>query len=288
MNRLSLSALLFFSIAAVAGCGSGPVRPTLSENYRHAVEVNNRAEGAFKKGDLDRALRLYLDALRLSRAIEDVDGIAVNHLNLTATYRKLGDYEKAHGHVDRILDPADVTFSRKHLSEAAYLKALLHSDLGGYDDALKLLERSLSDCKKGGCQSEGKIHNLRAKIAIADSRPEEALRHAGKGLSLSRKEGGLQEEANSLRLMAGAKRLLKDFPGAKKFYGQALEIDKRLGLSGKISADLRGLGQVYIDRSRCEEALPYLRRALSVSENAEGDEEGTKRTLQMIGECNGT
>jgi G-protein signaling modulator 2 len=271
----SIALLLLF------GCG-GYKEPTLSDAQLKAAEFNQKAESAFKKGNYKRALNLYNEALKINRSIEDTDGIAINIINAAAAYRKLGDKEKAHKYLDEMLNSTAVTYRPAHISDAAFLKALLYLDEDKYGAAKNLADRSLSSC--GDSQCQGKIYNLMGRIELFKGDPASAITYGNKGLSINKGNGDESETANSLRLLAEAKAAKGQYIEAKNLYEDALLIDKKLEAGRKIAMDLIGIGDMLFKQKMCGDAVKYYRRALSVSKGL-GDEEGVKEASGMINKC---
>src|SRR5690606_28695717 len=90
-------------------------------------------------------------------------------------------------------------------------------------------------------------------------------------LSLCRatKDGG--EEANTHRLLGEIHLLLGAHEEAKRHFSAALPLDKKIGRSGRIAQDLKGLAEAALQSGARSEAVRYLQRAQEVSAAA-GDE----------------
>ena len=95
--------------ALLIACGQNPLRP--SEAQQAAVQWNQRAQVAYARGDYAQALAHYQQALALSRAIEDVNGIARELINLAVVHRKLGRPASARAALDEILVLAGIPFT---------------------------------------------------------------------------------------------------------------------------------------------------------------------------------
>lgn len=270
------------SLVTLSGCGAK--HTVLSDVHLSSVKFNQKAESAFKKGDYENALRLYNEALKINRSIENIDGIAINIINMTATYRKLSDKGNAHKQLDEILNTSPTTYSPLHLSEAAFLKAMLYFDEKNYDKTLEWTDKALSFCQSLQCSNIGKIYNLKGRTYLKKVDILSALFYTNKGLEINKSIENKQEEANSLRILAEAKLMNNEYDEAKKFYENALSIDKTLGLSKKITQDLMGIGNIFLRQGNCELATVYFKRALSVSEN-KGDNEGIVKVKEMIEKC---
>lgn len=61
-----------------------------------AMEANRRAEASLRRGDLEVAAARYREALRLSLAVEDAEGIAANALSLSVVLQRQGKIGRAH------------------------------------------------------------------------------------------------------------------------------------------------------------------------------------------------
>lgn len=277
--------LLLFSVYCflfVIGCGHTP--PVLSDKHLQAVEFNQKAESAFKKGDYEKALNLYNEALRISRSIEDIDGIAINLINMAIVYHKLGDKESASRCVNEILDSSRITHNALRLSEAAFIKAMFYLEDSNYEYAPQWADKALSFCKSVQCSIEGRIYNLKSRITFLKGDFSSAVTYADRGLELNKKYEDREEIANSLRILAEIKSAKKEYNEARTLFENALIVDKTIGVNRKIAMDLMGIGDILFKQGMCENAMKYYKRALSVSEGA-GDKEGIKEALRAIEKC---
>jgi tetratricopeptide (TPR) repeat protein len=272
------------SIVTLSGCGAK--HPTLSDTHLSAAKFNQKAESAFKDKDFENALRLYNEALKINRSIENLDGIAINIINMAATYRKLGDKNNAHKQIDEILNTSPIVYNPIHLSEAAFLKTMLYMDENNYDNALEWTDRALTFCQSSQCSDIGKIYNLKGRIYLEKGDTASAITYGNKGLESNKEDGHKTEMANSLRLIADAKLMKGEYEGARKFYEDALSIDKKLEAGKKIAMDLMGIGNTFFKQKMCGDAVRYYQRALSVSSGL-GDGEGAKEAAEMINKCYG-
>jgi tetratricopeptide (TPR) repeat protein len=282
-NKKLLFSFYFLALTLLFGCG-GDMPPTLSETQTKAVEANRKAESAFKKGDFQKAVSFYNEALRINRSVENTDGIAVDLINLSIVYKEAGDAKNAHKHVDEVINNSYRTFTSAHLSEARFIKAKLYLDEKNHDAASERAVKASSFCDKAECPSAGGIQNLLGRIAIAKGNILAAKTHISRGLDLNRKALNRQEEANSLRLLADIKQIEGIYSEALNLYKEALEIDKSLGSSRKVSLDLTGMGNAACKQGKTDNAAAYFKRALSASE-ASGDKEGTAKIKASMEEC---
>lgn len=267
--------------ATVAGCG-GARQVYRSAPLEREIAINRKATAAFERGEYEAALAGYREALRISRAIEHVDGIAANLLDLAAVYRVVGDGENAALAADEILAAGKLPFSPAQRSSAAYLRALLFTDRNALAQAAPLAAQARALCRESACGSEGRIVNLQARIAFLGGDRAAALAAALEALALNRKAKADEETANSLRVAADVRSALGELAQAEEGYAAALALDKRLGLAAKIRLDLLCLGDVAAGQGRGEEARIYYLRALDASRGA-ADEPGAAEAVERIG-----
>jgi len=264
----------------LAGCG-GARQLYRSAPLEREIELNRKATTAFERGQHETALSGYREALRISRAIEHVDGIAANLLDLAAVYRVIGDGEKAALAADEILTEGKLAFSPVQRSSAAYLRALLFTDQNALTDASRLAAQARALCRESACGQEGRIVNLQARIAFLAGDRAAALAAAFEALALNREVKADEETANSLRIAADVRSVFGELAKAREGYEEALVLDKKLGLAAKIRLDLIRLGDVAAGQGRGEDARVYYRRALDASRGA-ADEPGTAEAVERI------
>jgi tetratricopeptide (TPR) repeat protein len=278
-RRLLAGARVIGMLGLAAGCaGSPPPRPAPLERE---IELNRKATTAFERGQYPAALAGYSEALRLSRAIEHVDGIAANLLDLAAVHRSLGEPEQAAAAVEELLSAATLAFSPSRRSSALYLQALLRADRDDLTGASRSAAAALALCREAACGSAGRIVNLQARIAFLAGDRAAALAAAQEALALNRTAKADEEAANSLRIAADVHAALGELTQAQERYAQALTLDKQLGLAAKISLDLLRLGDVAAGLGRGGEALSFYRRARDAS-RAAADEPGAAAAAARI------
>jgi tetratricopeptide (TPR) repeat protein len=264
----------------LAGCG-GSKQIYRSAPLEREIELNRKATTAFERGQYETALAGYSEALRISRAIEHVDGIAANLLDLAAVHRVLGDPERAALALDELLSAGKLAFSPAQRSSAAYLRALLFADQNALADASRLATQARALCRESECGNEGRIVNLEARIAFLAGDRAAALAAALEALALNRESKADEETANSLRIAADVHSVRGELAKAQEGYAAALVLDKKLGLAAKIRLDLLRLGDVAAGQGRGEDARVYYRRALDASRGA-ADEPGTAEAVERI------
>lgn len=265
-NRAVAAVLL--PLLLLAGCGGGAGGPRMSDPLKREVELSRKAGEAFEKGRYDRAAALYEEALRISRSVEHIEGTAAALVSLAVVYREAGEHGRALAAAREILEAPHVDYPAADRAEAAYLTALVALDGDDLQEAEKRAGQALSLCGESRCAARGRIVNLQARVTLLRGDPGESLETATAALGENRRAEDLREAANSLRIMAESHLEMGRPERARPLYEEALSSDKKLGLEGKIAADLLGLGDVERMLDRHGEALRFYLRSLAVCRSA--------------------
>ena len=250
-----------------------------------AAKLNHKARASYVTGNYRKALLSYNEALRIDRSIENTDGVTVNLINLSIIYRKINDYENALKCVDEIFEH----LLQEHratlwLADAAIVKTLILIDTKEYDHAWDLIEKGLMFPTNKNTNTTGRLYNLKTRLAFMKDDTLPAISLGMKALQVNKQNDDEEETANSLRLLAEIKTKLKEYSTAKSYYKQALELDKSINASRKMSLDLIGLGNVSSINEKNVEASIYFQRALAICES-NGDRENVeylKKTLSEL------
>jgi len=260
------------------GCG-GPSATTLSSIHAQAIEYNRNAAKAAEKGDYEKALDYYMEALRINQSVENTEGIAVNLINIAVIYQKNGNVPEAERFIEMVFSTPDISESIK--AEAAFEKARLFLKEKELSKAKEWVNKSMA-LNKG--IREGSRWNLLGRVAFMEGRHDEALAIANTALKLNRENKQRIEEANSLRLIAEISAQTDRYEESREFYMRALEIDKEAGDSKKIAIDLMGLGELSLKYGRLQDAVNFYMRAYNVSMNA-GDMEGASKAAGSLADA---
>jgi tetratricopeptide (TPR) repeat protein len=256
--------LALLAVLAATGC-SAPPKAGTAARQEAALEANRKGEAYVRHGELENAARSYREALRLSQALEDADGIAANAINLSIVRQRQGRFADARASLDAVLDQPNLKFSHARLAEVSLRRALLDLDqknLAGADD---WVTKAAGHCA-GRCAAGAAIHNVRAQLALQAGRTGDASVAARSAHDASRAADDAAEQANALRLLGIVGLKNGDAASARQHLEQALAIDRELGAPRKIALDLLALGQAAALAGDRESARAYYARALAVSE----------------------
>lgn len=259
INRAALAAALLL----LAACGSPPPRPPAA--VLQAQQASQAAHRAMREGNLAQAREKFGQALWLQQSLDNHTAVAATILNLAVVEHHLGNDAAALQQLERLL-PDNASFYPQDMRIAAALrKAVILVDRGDAEQAAAILQRAAGECAMQCSQAAG-IAALRARMALEQGEHAAALQLAKSAMGIP----GIEREelANAHRMSGAAEFALGQYAAALNHYQAALELDKELGISKRIVADLNGLAKALERLGRKPEAESYTRRAMAVSEAA--------------------
>jgi len=252
----------------MAACAKSPTvappPPSTAVQPTAAMEANRRAEASLRRGELDSAAHSYREALRLSLAVEDANGIAANAVNLSIVYQRQGNYTEARAALAPLLERATLAHAPAHRAQAALRRAVLDLEQGRAAEAAEWAGRAAAWCGDP-CALAGAIRNVQGQLALQAGRLDEAGAAARSALAASRASAETAEIANAQRLLGMVALAAGDGATAINALNEALVIDRELGISRRIALDLIGLGRASMLRGERDAARTYFARALEVS-----------------------
>ena len=280
MRRLA-AALACSLLAACAKAPAPPAPgPSSAVQPTAAMESNRRGEASLRRGELDSAALHYREALRLSLAVEDANGIAANAVNLSIVYQRQGRYADARAALAPMLERATLAHAPAHRAQAALRRAVLDLEEGRAAGAAEWAERAAAWCGEP-CPLAAAIRNVQGQLALEAGRTGEASAAAKSALAASRAASEPAEIANAQRLLGMAALAAGDGAAARDALAEALAIDRELGISRRIALDLIGLGRASVLRGEREAARAYYERALAVS-TADRDAAGASAARSLL------
>ena len=286
MRRLAVAlACILLAACAQAPAPPAPV-PSTAVQPTAAMEANRRGEVSLRRGELDSAALNYREALRLSLAVEDANGIAANAVNLSIVYQRQGRYEDARAALAPLLERATLAHAPPHRAQAALRRAVLDLEERRAAGAAEWAGRAAAWCGEP-CPLAAAIRNVQGQLALEAGRIDEASAAARSALAAGRAAGEPAEIANARRLLGMAALAAGDGAAARDALGEALTIDRELGISRRIALDLIGLGRASVLRGERDAARIYYERALAVS-TADRDAAGASAARSLIDTLTGS
>jgi tetratricopeptide (TPR) repeat protein len=269
-------------LAACAARTPAPPAPTQATAVQPtaAMEANRRAEASLRRGELEAAALHYREALRLSLAVEDAEGIAANAVNLSIVQQRQGKYAEARATLAPLLERATLRHAPAQRAQAALRRAVLDLEERRYAGAAEWAARAADWCGTP-CALAGPIRNVQGQLALAAGRLAEAAAAAAGALAASRAAAETAEIANAQRLLGMTALAAGDGAAARAALGEALALDRELGIPRRIFLDLIGLGGA--SRLQCDSAAArgYYARARAVSE-ANRDAAGSAEARALL------
>lgn len=280
--RLAAAAASCALLAACAARAPAPPAPTQATAVQPtaAMEANRRAETSLRRGELDSAALHYREALRLSLAVEDAEGIAANAVNLSIVQQRQGKYDDARASLAPLLERATLSHAPARRAQAALRRAVLDLDERRYASAAEWAARATEWCG-ASCSLAGPIRNVQGQLALAAGRLQEAAAAAASALAASRAAAEPAEIANAQRLRGMTALAAGDGAAALEALGEALAVDRELGIPRRIFLDLVGLGGASKLLGDREAARGYYARARAVSE-ANRDAAGSAEARALL------
>ena len=256
----------------LAGCGApGPQPPAAQARLE---DSNMRGTSQARAGDNAGAARRYEDALRMARALDDADAIAVNSINLSIVYQRLGRDADARAILAPIVANERNAFSAARRMQAELrlsIMALAARDTAGATDWAR---RAQERCQAGtgGCAQLPAILNVQAQAALESGQAAEASTLAQAAADRARQIDDKSELANALRLVGRAQRALGEPAAAVESLVKAWEIDRELADPRKLMADLLELAHASLAAGNKQAARDYQERAAAISRALRDDQ----------------
>lgn len=261
--RRKIFAILIFSVT-LSGCAGKAVsdRPYMETK---AIEAGHAGAEAFGNGDYRRALERFLESLRINRSVDNRRGEVMDLVNIGKVFIAMGHYKNAQDYLNDSLRLGvdlkdDILLSEAYgtLAKADYLS-------GDGASALDHIEESINIDGKDRVISGAKL-NLKALIFIEAKRLDDASATLKTAFEVNREDD--RELANSYRASGELNSARDDRAGAIEAFRKAYDMDKKLGDSVKIAADLESMAELNLKAGDFKEASFLFERAYIVSLNS--------------------
>ena len=261
-HRLNKFSVIVLACLLAGACASPETR-LANATLEAARSSNEAATRALEAGNSVLALRLYRASLAGAQSIEDFDLAGANLLNLALVHSQLGQWPDAHAAVDKVL-AAPRNFNDASTARAAARKSLIYADEGNSEAALRWADTAERGCA-APCALMATLENLRAHLALDRSQIETAIRHSERAAQFATAPALDAERANAWCLLGRAYTRAGRTAEAAAVLANALELDRQLGLSARISLDLLYAGDNEARRGNQTRAREFYERAATVS-----------------------
>lgn len=260
------SLIFIMLVSLLTACGTPPQRQPLA--LQQAQTADKEARRALRMGDTANARIAFAESLSRYQSLDDRDGAASARLSLAAVSHQLHDDAAAIKLLDELLLDQDHVYARGWQIAAAFRKAVILAGSERVDEALPVLAIADRLCERD-CDLRFGIEVVKARLTLLKGDALAALALA-QPVATARDVSN-DERANALRVVAAAEERLTRHEAALSHYRGALELDKALGLSGRIEDDLNGMARALTQLGKKAEAATHARRAALVREGARRD-----------------
>jgi tetratricopeptide (TPR) repeat protein len=256
-------------------------------NYKRGIGMATLTEGILQSdlGNYPEALDLILEATDLAQEIKDYALLAGCKLNLGNFYIKTGDIDKA---LEIYKDGLSVAREHKiFYTEASLLtsygmglklKGELDSAIIYYEKVLDIHHNQLHDSVIIAA-----IYNNMASVHFAKGDIKTAENYLFESYKINKMMGNQRymlmnlSNMGELNSMPGG-----DFDKAVEYFGEAIEMAKKMGAKEALETIYQGMSNVYYNAGKYDTAYTYLNMSLAYKDSIYG--EGKRAQIMEISE----
>jgi tetratricopeptide (TPR) repeat protein/Cdc6-like AAA superfamily ATPase len=234
-------------------------------------------------GQLQQALQLSNQTLRVMQAVDDRAGEAATLNNIAGIYSAMGKPQRALELYEQALPIRREVGDRA--GEAATLSNMgeVYRTMGQPQQALPQLKEALSIRREVGDRAgEAAILNNLAAAYQSIGKLQEAQHYYQQSLSISRELQDLSREATVLNNLAVVLTMMGKPQQALMLLEKALPIQNKVGNPAGEAATLVSIGDVYQVTGQLQKALASYEQAMHITENV-GNQAGVATALYKLG-----
>jgi tetratricopeptide (TPR) repeat protein len=258
-------------------------KPVLTSIKTHGAVLGNLGNAYRALGQVDKAIKYYVQALVIFREIGDRRGEGTDLGNLGVAYSALGQVDKAIKYYVQALVIAREIGDRRGEGTGLGSLGTAYRALDQVKKAIKYYEQALVIFREiGDRRGEG---NHLGNLGIAYSalgQVDKAIKYYDQALVISREIGDRRNEGNWLGNLGIAYSALGQMDTAIEHYDQALVISREIGDRRGEEADLGNLGLAYSALGQVDKAIEYYNQALVIAREI-GDRRGEGNHLGNLG-----
>ncbi len=250
----------------------------LDDARLEAMLLNDMGIIAEKRGQWERAIEFYQQAIKVNEKMGNIRGLAATWTNLGNVYQLMGQWEraiefhqKAGKGLEKVGDLHGLAITWNNLGEVYRRK-------GKWEQAIEFYQQAIE-----GYEKVDDIHGLAkawdnlGSVYMQQGQWERAIEfHQKAGKSLE-KVGDLHGLAITWKNLGEVYRMKSQWEQAIEFYQKAIEVSEQMGDLHGLAQIWHGLGQVCTDKGQWERAIGFYQKAIEVYEEA-SDLHGLART----------
>lgn len=235
---------------------------------QHFVDSLNKVSLNISYDSPDSALKLMRFAINVSRKIDYNYG-AYKSFEITAsTYRVLGNYDSAKYLLDSLLQKSVVAGDSALMATSLYQKAHILTDLGEFEQGLKVLQRVVKiqlaiDDQKELDYTYNLMGNTYANMGYYD----QAIGIYQKALKINQTLGNREELAGRYNNIARVYTFTEEYQKALKNYQKAYDLAVLTDSEAAQAIYSNNLAYLLKIQGRYNEALIFLYKALNIHES---------------------
>jgi tetratricopeptide (TPR) repeat protein len=253
-----------------------------SDQRELATLMNNKAVVHVHQGNVEDAMVLYKESLRIKRTIGYQQGIAATLYAIATVYGDQGNLAGAMALYEESLQIQRAIGNRRGMPQILSRIADVYRDQGNVAGAMKLYEESLSIERE--IDDQGGIAITLHQIAMIygdQGNIAGAMALYNKSLQIQREIGNQQSIAATLHQIASIYYGQGNVKGAMALYEESLQIERAIGNQKGIAATLNHIGTIYVHQGNVKGAMALYEESLQI-ERAIGNQKGIAETLAMF------
>jgi len=235
-----------------------------TKNRKRKVEILNRYNAAYIKGDKQHTLNRFRSALNIARDIKYRNGIATAHSNLANFYFLNESIDSAIFHYNKALQIYREETNDSKTGETLYNMGFVYYASSNYVDAFELTENSLEIFRiNGDMKNMAASHSLLCDILFSSGFDADAIDHCLMALNLYTNLNSVKGQSDLHNSIGKIYLDLEQFDKSYTHFNQAYYLAEVENDPYLLSECLRNLGQYYYGIEDYDEALENYDKALN-------------------------
>ena len=235
-----------------------------TKNRKRKVEILNRYNAAYIKGDKQHTLNRFRSALNIARDIKYRNGIATAHSNLANFYFLNESIDSSIFHYNKALKIYREETNDNKTGEILYNMGFVYYASSNYVDAFEYTENSLEIFRiNGDMKNMAASHSLLCDILFSSGFDADAIDHCLMALNLYTNLKSVKGQSDLLNSIGKIYLDLEQFEKSYSHFNQAYYLAEVENDPYLLSESLRNLGQYYYGIEDFDEALENYDKALN-------------------------
>ena len=238
------------------------------ELARSIDDIPNQADGYrllgishVYRGNYEKAMTNFFEALKLSEFVNDKKGIAISLKNIGGIQYSLNQYEKALEYASRGLALERELNDSSGIADGLFAKGLLESRLGNDSASMASYEQALEMYKLlGNTERQAGIYLNLSEQWFDKNDIEKALEYSRSSVILRRANGIKRGLANSLNRFAEIHLEIGNYDSVLVLLDESLEISKELDLLPQLRDNYRSRTKLDSIRKDYESAFYHFKK----------------------------